>query len=122
MTEQGAFAGKVVAITGAAGSIGRGVVKKFAAEGAKLVCLDLHQESIDKLVADMGDAIGEHIGIPVDIGQPDQVDQAIQQIDAAYGRIDHLAHIAGGFAMGQPVHEAGIDVFDKMMYLNARLT
>jgi NAD(P)-dependent dehydrogenase (short-subunit alcohol dehydrogenase family) len=122
MAEQGTFAGQVVVITGAAGNIGRGVVQKFAAEGAKLVFVDLHQDSIDGLVNDMGAALGAYLGIPTDIGQPEQVQAAIQQIDAKFGRIDHLAHIAGGFAMGQPVHEAGIDVFEKMMYLNARLT
>lgn len=118
----GQFAGKVVAITGAAGSIGRGVVRKFAAEDAKLVCLDLHRESIDKMLAEMGDLIGEHLGIPTDIGQPEQVDAAIEQVVTTFGQIDHLVHIAGGFAMGAPVHEAGIEVFEQMMFLNARLT
>ncbi len=118
----GQFAGKVVMVTGAAGAIGGGVVEKFAAEEAKLVLVDHSEDKLRQRVDAWGDAINECIVVGADLGDPEQVDQAVKRAEEAYGQIDVLAHIAGGFAMGDPVHEADISVFEKMMFLNARLT
>ncbi|MCA9911818.1 MAG: SDR family oxidoreductase [Anaerolineae bacterium] len=118
----GQFAGKTVMITGAAGAIAGGVVEKFAAEGANLVLVDHSEDKLKQRVEAWGDALGEYRIVAGDLGKPEDVDLAIQQAEAAFGHIDVLAHIAGGFAMGDPVHEADISVFEKMIYLNARLT
>jgi NAD(P)-dependent dehydrogenase (short-subunit alcohol dehydrogenase family) len=117
----GLFAGKTVLITGAAGNVGRAVVAKFAAEGANLVLVDSKQEYLESMRKET------NIQSPVllvtgDLGKPEDTDAAVTAAEAKFGTIDILAHIAGGFAAGQPVHEAPLDVFEKMMYLNARLT
>lgn len=41
------FDRKTVAITGAAGNLGRAVARAFADSGAKLVLLDVRRESLD---------------------------------------------------------------------------
>lgn len=118
----GQFTGKTVMITGAAGAIGGGVVEKFAAEGANLVLVDHSEGKLQQRVEAWGDALGNHLIVAADLGKPEDVDRAVHRAEEAFGQIDVLAHIAGGFAMGDPVHEADINVFEKMMYLNARLT
>ncbi|MEZ5561329.1 MAG: SDR family NAD(P)-dependent oxidoreductase, partial [Pseudomonadales bacterium] len=45
---------------------------------------------------------------------------AVNAIIAELGRIDVLANIAGGFTMGEPVHETSDATWDFMMGLNAR--
>jgi NAD(P)-dependent dehydrogenase (short-subunit alcohol dehydrogenase family) len=44
---------------------------------------------------------------------------AVAQIAAHYGRIDALAHTVGGFGGGQAVHGVDLDIWNRMMTLNA---
>lgn len=118
----GKFAGKVVMITGAAGGVADGVVRKFAAEGAKLVLADIKAEYVQNKVDAWGDAIGEYMIVAGDLGKPEEAQKCVQAAVEKFGQIDVLAHIAGGFAFDKPVHEAQISVLEKMLYLNTTLT
>ena len=101
------FDNKVVLVTGAAGALGQAVVTHFAHRGATLAQLDVLEISNDHYSAtcDLTDAAG--------------CMAAVEAIVSALGRIDVLANIAGGFTMGEPVHETGTDTWDFMMGLNA---
>lgn len=116
------FEGKTVMITGAAGGVARAVVEKFAREGANLVLVDYSQDKLDARVQEVQDLLNEYITGIGDLGKPDDAAACVQQAESKFGTIDVLAHIAGGFAMGDPVHAVNVDVFERMMYLNARLT
>lgn len=118
----GRFEGKVVMVTGAAGAVSDGVVRKFAAEGAKLVLADYSEDKLNAQVAAWGDLLNAHMTVLGDLGKPEDVDAALEKAVAQFGQIDVLAHVAGGFAMGDPVHEADISVLEKMLYLNTRIT
>jgi NAD(P)-dependent dehydrogenase (short-subunit alcohol dehydrogenase family) len=117
----GQFAGKTVLITGAAGNVGRAVVQKFAAEGAQLVLVDSKQEYLDSMLKE-ANIQNPVLSVTGDLGKPEDTDTVVKAAAAKFGTIDILAHIAGGFAAGQPVHESPLSVFEKMMYLNAQLT
>lgn len=118
----GQFDGKVVMVTGAAGAVSDGVVRKFAAEGAKLVLVDFSEDRINAQVEAWGGLLNEHVVVLGDLGKPEDVDAAIAKAFETCGQIDVVAHIAGGFMMGDPVHEADISVLEKMLYLNTRIT
>ncbi len=107
--------GKVVMVTGASGNLGSAAVQRFAADGARLVLVERDEVKLAELAREVG-------GLPcaADVTDPDSVDALVRRVEADYGRIDVLAHTVGGFASGQPVHEAGLDVWDRMMNLNAR--
>jgi NAD(P)-dependent dehydrogenase (short-subunit alcohol dehydrogenase family) len=49
------FDGKTVMVTGAAGALGRSMVRGFAAEGARLVAGARREEQVADLVAELGD-------------------------------------------------------------------
>lgn len=117
----GQFDGKIIMVTGAGGNLARGVLTRFAQEGAALVMVDVRTEWLDSAAEALKDQLGPHLKIASDIGVPEQMDAAIQQAHAAYGRIDVLIHTAGGFAAGTPVHQNSLDEFQRMMYLNAQL-
>lgn len=108
-------------VTGAAGNLANGVVRKFASEGATLALVDRHAEGMEKRAAEWGDLLGDYAIIEGDLGEPEAVQQVLQQVVERFGRIDALVHTVGGFAMGDPVHEADVSVYDKMMFLNARV-
>lgn len=116
------FDQKVVMVTGAAGSVARGVLDVFAEEGAKIALLDVKEDRLKAVVDDMGDKLGDHIISTADIGNPGEIEGAIQKTVKTLGNIDILVHTAGGFAMGDPVHALNMEAFDRMFYLNTRLT
>lgn len=50
------LAGKVAAVTGGASGIGRAMVERFAAEGARVVIADIDADAGEELAAELGDA------------------------------------------------------------------
>jgi NAD(P)-dependent dehydrogenase (short-subunit alcohol dehydrogenase family) len=103
-----AFAGKVVVITGAAGALGSATAEHFAGLGARLALLDV--ATID----------GPHYARTCDLMDPQACRAAVAAIETDVGPIAALANIAGGFTMGDAVHETSDDTWDFMMNLNAR--
>ena len=110
------FKGQTVIITGAAGNLGQAVAARFAADGANLALLDLKQAALDKVpTAGAGDVLRE----VVDLSDTASISAAIGAVIARFGRIDALCNLAGGFHMGEKVHEVPADKWDFMMELNA---
>ena len=105
------FAGKTVMVTGAAGALGRSLAEAFAAEGASLVLVDLHAAGLAKAHG------AAHRQIAVDITDAGRVSDLVGA--AAADGIDVLCNIAGGFAMGPPVHETPPGMWDDMLGRNA---
>lgn len=114
------FEDKVVMVTGASGNLGQAAVRAFAEEGAKIVLVGRSEDELNKLIGELEGDSSRYMAGPADVGEPASVDVLIQQVEARFGQIDALVHTVGGFAGGQPVHEAGVDVWDKMMNLNAK--
>ncbi|HOP15011.1 MAG: SDR family oxidoreductase [Gammaproteobacteria bacterium] len=113
------FNQSVVVITGAAGNLGRAVAQSFAAQGAHLALLDRNTAGIDDTIAAcQGQASAR--AFPIDLIDPASVGQCIDDVLDAFGRVDILANIAGGFTMGPTVPETSDRDWDFMMNLNAR--
>lgn len=111
----GQFEDRVVMVTGANGNLGQAVARRFSQEGARVVLVGRKAEELTPLVNELKGILGV-----ADVTDEASIDILVKQIEADYGRIHVLAHTVGGYAAGQPVHEATLDVFDKMMNLNAR--
>ena len=110
------FKGQTVIITGAAGNLGHGVTAAFAATGANLVLLDLNEDALKKTpTAGAGDVLHRRVDLSDTASIGTAVDAAIKR----FGRIDALCNLAGGFHMGEKVHEIPADKWDFMMELNA---
>jgi NAD(P)-dependent dehydrogenase (short-subunit alcohol dehydrogenase family) len=110
------FEGKVAMITGAAGTLGRATAAAFAAEGAKLALLDLDARALERAYGAEGDT---RLYLAADLGDGAKVAAAVDRARARFGRIDALCNIAGGFHMGEPVHETTDEVWRLMIELNA---
>lgn len=109
---------RVVVITGAAGNLGRAVARAFAADGERLVLADLRQQALEAAAADLPAA--QVLLAPADLIQPAGAAQVVQAAVARFGRIDVVCNIAGGFRMGEAVHETSDETWELMMGLNAR--
>ena len=109
-------------ITGAAGQTADAIIRKFAAEGAQLSLVDQDIDELRQRVDHMTQQLGHHIILGADLGSFSEVEAAVEETISRFGKIDVLVHTAGGFEFGTPVHDTDIDVFDRMMTKNARLT
>lgn len=115
-------AAPVVWITGASGTLGRSVSAHFARSGACVALLAQHVAALQQTVADWpADWQARALCLPVNLLQPQAVQQACQQVLQPWGRIDVAVHLAGGFTMGQGVHQPDFAAaLDHMLDLNVR--
>jgi NAD(P)-dependent dehydrogenase (short-subunit alcohol dehydrogenase family) len=90
-TGSGVLAGKVAAVTGATSGSGRGIARRFIAEGAHVYLLARGPERLAVLEAELGP---QATGVPTDVGDPDSVDATFGRIASDEGRLDILINNA----------------------------
>ncbi|MBX3618844.1 MAG: SDR family oxidoreductase [Rhizobacter sp.] len=105
-----------IVITGAAGALGQAVARHFIAQGHRLALLDHDEARLRSVFA--ATAPGALLKA-ADVTSAERVAAVIAQVVQAHGRIDALVHVAGGFEMGEGVHQISRDSWDRMMNLNA---
>jgi NAD(P)-dependent dehydrogenase (short-subunit alcohol dehydrogenase family) len=110
------FSDQVVLITGASGNLGQAVVAAARAAGAKLALADRDTSANRERFGDDPSVVV----VAVDLLDADSVQGMAQAVVARFGRIDVLCNVAGGFTMGDPVHETSQRTWEFMLNLNAR--
>ncbi|WP_397458989.1 SDR family NAD(P)-dependent oxidoreductase [Pseudomonas asplenii] len=111
---------KVIIITGAASArgIGRATAGIFAAQGARVVILDLDETAARNAAAELGEG---HLGLAANVADEAQVNTAVQRAIEHYGRIDGLVNNAG---ITQPLKIMDIrhSDYDKVLDVSLRGT
>lgn len=111
---------KVVIVTGAASprGIGKATAIALAAQGAKVVILDLRLEDAERAARDLGEG---HLGVACDVTDLAACQSAARAALEQYGRIDGLINNAG---ITQPLRTLDIlpGNFDAVIDVNLRGT
>ena len=115
--------GKVALVTAAAGAgIGHAVARRFLAEGAEVVVTDAHPRRTVETAAALAQECGrEVVGIPLDVTRRDQIDAAVAEAIARYGRIDILFNNAGINRL-EPIWELQDETWDLVLNVCLRGT
>ncbi|MPV49668.1 MULTISPECIES: SDR family oxidoreductase [unclassified Pseudactinotalea] len=108
----GDFGGRTVLVTGASGGIGGEIVRQLCSAGAAVLAAGPDGDSLEAIVADTGAR-----PLPFDLESEDAVRGAIEGVDL-YG----VVNCAGWGGIVSPTTEADVDVFDRVMGINARGT
>ncbi|MBM3340928.1 MAG: SDR family oxidoreductase [Betaproteobacteria bacterium] len=111
------FANRTVIVTGAAGNLGKAVAQAFAEQGANLVLVDLKR---DALAAAFGAENDRRLFAPANLLETAGATSVTQAALTRYKRIDVLCNIAGGFRMGEAVHETSNENWNFLFDINTR--
>jgi NAD(P)-dependent dehydrogenase (short-subunit alcohol dehydrogenase family) len=106
------MAERTVLITGGTGGLGRAVVAAFAANGWRVVVLDMRPAELE----------GAEV-VEADLTDAGDVARAMRTVTADAGApLRAVANLVGGFAADQPVAETAVEVFEAQFALNLRPT
>ena len=113
------FAGRIVAITGAASGIGRAVARLLAGLGAQTVLLDLNPNGLDR-TADLIKREGgvDPLLLTADLTDAGAVKEAVSRTIATFGGLDSLVSNAGIAATGM-VTDVSPELFRRSLDVNA---
>ncbi len=87
---------KVALVTGGSRGIGRGIVKAFVREGAKVAFVYRgNQPAADTLVKEISESGGTALAIQGDVAEADTAPRSVEQVKEKFGRLDILINNAG---------------------------
>ena len=105
------LANRVAVVTGAAGVLGQATIRRFKECGAFTVAIDCDAKRLEEVPSSAAHAC--------DLTDESSVREAFGSIRQIQGRIDVLANVAGGFAMGPRIEETTVDDWVGMFRINA---
>lgn len=109
---------KVAIITGGAGSIGKTTAQLFLEEGAKVLLVDISEDSLKEAVEELG---GKDVHYCVaDVTQAASVRQYVTKAVDTFGKIDIFFNNAGIEGIVKPLVDYPEDMFDKVIAVNVK--
>ena len=107
---------KVVFITGGGSGIGRACAIAYAAEGAKVVVVDLDQHTAEETAH----AADGSIALMCDVADGDSVDRAVKTAFSHFGRIDAVHNNAGIASPSKSLDETSEQQWDSLFNVNLK--
>ena len=87
--------GKSALVTGAGGGLGGAIARRFAAEGASVLCSDRDLPKAEATVAAIAKAGGTASAFPADVAVAADCEAQVAETVSRYGRIDIAVNNAG---------------------------
>jgi len=109
--------GKVAIVTGAASGIGRASAKLFAAEGAKVICVD-RVAAIDETAKAIKEAGGAALALIADASAEVDVAKAVDLAVKEFGKLDVFYANAGVSGGGKPFFELDANDWRAVLEVN----
>src|SRR5262245_52548790 len=105
----GRLDGKVAIVTGGASGIGKGIVQRFVAEGARVVVGDPDSDGTGALIGELGHNYVD--GAAIDVRDEAAVERLVAQAVRRFGQLDVAVNNAGvgGFSPIQEYQQADWD-------------
>ena len=114
-TENGRLKGKVALITGAGSGIGCAMTKLFAEQGAQVVAVALHTESLQKW-----QDVDQVYPVQADVTRLEDVNRMIDDAESRFGRLDILCNVAGINDLCYPLEDTSDERWDSVLDLDLK--
>lgn len=114
-TRDGRLRGKVALITGAGSGIGCAMTRLFAKEGAQVVAVALHSESLRKW-QDVVDVRP----LQADVTRLGDIDRMVDFCESQLGQLDILCNVAGIHDLCYPLDETSDERWDRVIGLDLK--
>lgn len=118
MVFKGRFEDMVMIITGASRGIGKATAKRAAAEGAKVVLVDIRAEQGEEVLREIKESGGDGIFLNLDISTEENAERMVQETVAHYGKLDIAVNNAGVMGNPGPLHNLKKEDMDFAMANN----
>jgi len=106
-------------VTGAGRGIGRAIAQRYAAEGARLVITDIHEQNLHAVASQLRASGAVVEAFLSDVADPGQSRQMVERAVERFGRLDVLVNNAGVVRV-RPLLELTPEDWDYVNDVNAR--
>ncbi|MEV6707430.1 3-oxoacyl-ACP reductase [Micromonospora wenchangensis] len=111
---QGRLQDRVAVVTGAGSGIGLATVRRFAAEGARVVCVDIDDEAGGRAAEEVG---GEYVH--TDVADEAAVRDLFDGVAQRHGRVDVAFNNAGiSSPDDDSILDTGLDAWERVLRVN----
>jgi NAD(P)-dependent dehydrogenase (short-subunit alcohol dehydrogenase family) len=110
---------KVVIVTGAVGTIGKGICRELSKEGMQVAVADLSREKVNSFVDEIKSSGGSALGITVDVTARSSTLKMAQDVIESFGRIDVLVNNAGIIVVA-PLTDFKEEDWDRIIAVNLK--
>jgi len=104
---------KTAIVTGGGHGIGKGIVKKLLHEQCRVIVLDVNSKYLSELKNEYEQADT----LLCDVGNPNEVQEAIIQIESLYGKIDYLVNDAG-ISVFESIENLSVETWNRILSVN----
>ena len=112
----GRLDGKVALVTGGGKGIGRGICRRFAAEGAKVLVAEIDEPAGKEVASDLAALGGEGEFLPTDVGDKAQITAAVAAAVDRWGRLDVLVNNAIALSPNVILEDKSDEMLDGMLH------
>jgi len=117
----GELEGRVIAITGCTGGLGRAIALDAARAGAELILIGRNVHKLQGLHAEIGQFAPERaLMAPLDLEKAlaSDYDRLAAAVLARYGRLDGLVHCAGLLGTLTPIEQYDVPTWVRVLHVN----
>lgn len=107
--------GKSAIVTGGASGFGAGIVRKFAAEGAKVLIADLNMDMAEEIAGEV-----RGVAMKVDVASNASVQSLAEAAAHSIGSVDILVNNAGVTHLPMPMQDVSEEEFDRVFAVNCK--
>lgn len=113
---------KVAIVTGGGRGIGRGIARRFAAEGASIVIAARTAAQLAGVVKEIEDAGGRAAAVAADVTREEDAARIVHAARERFGRVDILVNNAGIYGPVAPIEEIAPTEWDNVIAVHLRGT
>lgn len=109
------LSGKVAAIAGAAGGLGKVVTQQLAQNGVRVVLIGRSQERLQALADELEIPAGDYLISTANLAQPAALAKTAQSAAEKFGQVDILLNLVGGWSGGETLLQVPEETIQTML-------